>query len=308
MTNYDLCLAWNWEYDAEFVMLLDKACQSHSLSFLQITPNNLDGILHSLASNQLAFRAFFDRASESDAKFFPVVEWGRDHAVYRINAYERASRAWDKAAMHHELINAGLYTPYTIILPSYIEQPFLPLIDLSSLGQRFTIKPAHGGGGEGVIIEATSIDQVLRARQEYPADRYLLQAHIFPAQLGFRPAWFRVICCGEEIFPCWWDTSTHVYTTLSPSEESQYGLRSLRQIAESIARICELEIFSTEIALTSDGRFVVVDYVNDQIDLRLQSRTFDGVPDDLVWDIANRLVALVVSHCPPSSNKKDLMP
>jgi hypothetical protein len=35
---------------------------------------------------------------------------------------------------------------------------------------------------------------------------------------------------------------------------------------------------------------VVVDYVNDQIDLRLQSKILEGVPDDIVQDIAERLV------------------
>lgn len=299
MIDYDLCLAWNWEYDNDFVMILETTCQDKGLSLLQITSQNLEEKLQLLQMNEVHFRVFWDRASEADSRFISVVEWARDHAVYRINPIERASRASDKASMHLKLIEAGLYTPYAIILPPFREQATLPPIDLSPLGKRFAIKPAHGGGGEGVITEASSVDQVRVARQEYPDDEYLLQAHIFPAQLGFRPAWFRVIYCAGEVFPCWWDTTTHVYTSLDISEESQYGLHPLRLITQSIARICELEFFSTEIALTPDGHFVVVDYVNDQIDLRLQSRTFDGVPDDLVRRITNRLVAHVTALCYP---------
>jgi hypothetical protein len=59
-------------------------------------------------------------------------------------------------------------------------------------------------------------------------------------------------------------------------------------------------LFSTEIAITSDSRFVVVDYVNDPIDLRLQSKTFDGVPDDIVEDITERLVELILIHHIPA--------
>jgi hypothetical protein len=45
--------------------------------------------------------------------------------------------------------------------------------------------------------------------------------------------------------------------------------------------------------LTASGHFVVVDYVNNPIDLRLQSATPDGVPDETVRDIAGRLAELV---------------
>jgi hypothetical protein len=299
MSSYDLCLAWNWEHDADFVMLLDMACRSHGLSLLQITPDNLVDMLQSLVNNQIVFRAFFDRASDADVRFIPVVQWARDHAVYRINPHEQASRTWDKATMHLALIRAGLHTPYTIVLPSHKEHPVLPPMDLSPLGDSFTIKPAHGGGGEGVVIEATSLSEVLVARQEYPTDKYLLQAHIVPAQLDSRLAWFRVIYCTGQVYPCCWDTRTHVYIPVTFAEESRYCLSPLHDITASIARVCGLELFSTEIALTSDGLFVVVDYVNDQIDLRLQSKAFDGVPDDIVHDIAGRLVALVAAHCSP---------
>jgi hypothetical protein len=60
------------------------------------------------------------------------------------------------------------------------EQPFLSAIDLVSLGTHFIIKPALGGGGDGVVTEATTLNQVLSARQEFPSQRYLLQAPIFP--------------------------------------------------------------------------------------------------------------------------------
>jgi hypothetical protein len=293
METYDLCLTWNWEYDADFVKLLNLACQSHGLSLLQITPENLLHRVQSINNKEIAFQIFFDRASDSDARFTPVVQWACDHVVHHINFHELACRAWNKVAMH-QVISVSMNTPPTIILPSYDEQPLLPEIDLSSLGERFSIKPGYGGGGDGVINEATMLSQVLIARQEFPTQRYLLQAHIIPARLGSRMAWFRVICCAGKVYPCWWDNDTHIYTHVTPNEEACYNLGSLRTVTSSIATLCGLTLFSTEIAITSDGRFVIVDYVNDPIDLRSQSKAFDGVPDNIVKDITERLVELIL--------------
>lgn len=296
MTCYDLCLAWNWRYDADFVTVLDRACAARRLSLLQVTPDNLGDILRSLLAEQLAFRAFYDRASEDDARFAALVQWASKRGVYCVNPHERAAHSSDKAAMHLALIGAGLYTPYTIFLPPYVEQPDIASVDLRPLGGRFTIKPAHGGGGRGVVNEATSWGQVLIARREFAADRYLLQTQIVPRKLDARPAWFRVIHCAGQTYPCWWDPHTHVYARIARDEESRYGLIALREATATIARLCELHLFSTEIALTRENLFVVVDYVNDQIDLRLQSAGTDGVPDDIVHDIAERLADLVAAN------------
>src|SRR4030042_1793520 len=99
MNRYDLCLAWDWEAEANFI---------------------------------------------------PFVEWAAGHGVFEINPHERALHAVNKASMHLEFITAGIHTPHTIILPPYSQQPYLSFLDLSPLGGKFIVKPAHGGGGEGV--------------------------------------------------------------------------------------------------------------------------------------------------------------
>ena len=67
----------------------------------------------------------------------------------------------------------------------------------------------------------------------------------------------------------------------------------MRSLFTKIAQICELDFFSAEIALTADGRFVVVDYVNDICDMRLQSLFADGVPDRLVEEIVFAIITYV---------------
>jgi hypothetical protein len=299
MSTYDLGVAWNWEYDADFIGILRAACQAQGLSMVEITPGNLEKMLPLLAEGGVDMRVFLDRASDTDPRFLPLVRWAHTHASSYLNPYEHASRTWDKTTMHPTLMSAGLVTPVTIILPAYEEHPELPPLDLGPLGDSFIIKPAHGGGGVGVITGVTSIEHVAAARREHPTDRYLLQAHIVPIELDSRPAWFRVIYCADRVYPCWWDTTTHVYRMVTFAEECRYGLSPLHEIAKAIALLCGLDLFSTEVALTAAGLFVIVDYVNDQIDLRLESKTFDGVPDKIVWSIAERLALLVAVCAPP---------
>jgi len=293
--SHDFCLAWNWEYDADLATLLEEACRQRGLSLLQATPTNLPGICAALGSGELGFRAFLDRASDADPQFMPLVDWAREHSVVRINAYELAHRSWNKATMHLEFLTASVHVPCTIILPPYTEQADLAPPDLGVLGANFSIKPACRGGGEGVINRASAWSEVLSARQQYPEEPYLLQANIVPVHLHGRPAWFRIIFCAKRVYPCWWNVSTHVYQPVTVDEEISFGLSPLYRIVARIAAVSGLDLFSTEIALTETGEFIAIDYVNDPVDLRLQSRAADGVPDDIVRDLVWQLTTLVAA-------------
>jgi hypothetical protein len=125
---------------------------------------------------------------------------------------------------------------------------------------------------------------------EFPEQKYLIQAHITPQIIEDAPAWFRVFYANGETYPCWWDPETHIYAPLTAEEESQYRLGRLREVTKRIASICKLDWFSTEIALADE--FVVVDYVNDEIDTRVQSQAMDGAPDEVMEGIARQLVKL----------------
>lgn len=291
--TYDLCVLWNWEYDYDFVTLLAQFCLSQSHTVLQVTPQELNKLSNDLEKGKLGFRVFLDRASEDDEQFMPFVRWACEKGGYYINPYERARRSWDKAAMHYPFINAGLYTPHSIILPAFTEQPNIPPLNLSELGDRFIIKPANGSGGEGVITDATTWEEVIVHRTDHPQNRYLLQTFILPQILDNRHAWFRVLYCRGQVYPCWWNTETHIYAPVSPVDIEQYSLGALYEITTKIAEICGLDIFSTEIAFTPDNLFIVIDYVNDQPDLRFQSKAIDGVPDEIVQNIALRLSEIV---------------
>ena len=142
-----------------------------------------------------------------------------------------------------------------------------------------------------MILGASSLDQILRARMEFPAQKYLIQATVTPRTIHGQPAWFRVFYAVGKTYPCWWHPLTHVFLTVTQQDEHKYELSPLHEITQRIASICKLDWFSTEIALTLE-EFIVVDYVNDGIDTRIQSKAVDGVPDEVMQSIAEQLVQI----------------
>jgi glutathione synthase/RimK-type ligase-like ATP-grasp enzyme len=292
--HYDLCMPWYWEYDDVFVGMVERACQEKGLTLWQITPETLLESITTLYKGENTFNTLLDR-SQGDDRFAPIIRWAGEYGKRRINPAEVSAWSEDKATMHLELISAGLHAPHTILLPPFLEQPVLPPLDLTPLGRQFVIKPSHGGGGEGVIMGASSLDQILRARMDFPEQKYLLQATITPRTIHGQPAWFRVFYAAGKTFPCWWHPLTHVFSIITPQDETKHGLDKLRDITRRIASICKLDWFSTEIALTLE-EFIVVDYVNDGIDTRVQSRAVDGVPDEVMQEIANQLVKIAKEH------------
>ena len=288
--NYHLCLPWYWEYDIDFVHMVERACREQGLSLWQVTPDNLLESITELYKGEKTFRTILDR-SQYDPRFEPIHRWSREHNARRINPAELSKWSEDKSTMHLELISAGIHTPHTILLPPFLEQPVISPIDLTPLGNQFVIKPSNGGGGEGVILGASSLDQILRARMEFPQQKYLIQATITPRTIQGRPAWFRVFYAVGKTYPCWWHPFTHVYATVTSQDEHRYELAPLHHVTQRIASICKLDWFTTEIALTLE-EFIVVDYVNDGIDTRIQSKAVDGAPDEIIQSIANQLVGL----------------
>lgn len=284
------CIAWNWEYDAGFIRLLEQAASGANSSLFQVTPQNLEQQYHKIFNREVSLNGFLDRASDSDTTFNSLSSWARQNVPVYFNHPLAAARANDKAEMHYALIDAGLQTPYTIVIPPFERQPDLPPLDLVPLGSRFAIKPVHGGGSEGVIMEARDLTHIVDARRQFPTDSYLLQATIRPVILESKPAWFRILYCCGLVFASWWHPTSHLYTIVSEEQINQYHLVELEGITRIISNHIALDLFSTEIALTEDGRFVVVDYINDPIDLRLQSEAGDGVPDMIVQAIATCLI------------------
>ncbi len=283
--HFDLGLAWSWEFDKAFIFGIETACQSLGLTTFRVEPHNLAETIRLLKAGGIRFRTFLDRASDAEEAFEPMARLVAKSGSHLFNPYEAIDRSKDKATMHLELMTAGINVPYTIIISPFSKRKEveLSLTELAHLGRPFIIKPANTtGGGAGVILGAESLKEIIESRQHHKGDKYLLQETVVPATLHSMKAWFRVFYAFGDTLLCWWDTETHVYRHVTAHEEYLYGLRRLHEIVTTIHTVSGLDFFSTEIAVTRDGTFVTVDYVNEICDMRAQSDHADGVPDDLV--------------------------
>jgi hypothetical protein len=290
--HFDLAVAWDWEYDRDFIGVLEQELHAHGLLFYSISHHNTQDTLRQLQKGTLSFGAFLDRASEADDKFVPLVRYIKKSPVLFLNHPDIVQHAIDKATMHLEFITKGIHVPFTIIISPYNKKREIELSlgELARLGRPFIIKPANTtGGGIGVIVGAETLKDVIESRQHHKNDKYLLQEKIVPVRFSERKAWFRVFHVCDAVIPCWWDDDTHLYEIVTETEVDECGLQPLITETSKIAEVCKLEFFSTEIAITTEREFIVVDYVNEICDMRMKSRHLDGVPDIVVSEVCSRI-------------------
>jgi hypothetical protein len=309
MDVIDLAVAADWEFDADFVRLVGEAAIRAGLTTRAIWPADLGETVRRLAAGEMDIRFLFDRASTTSPEFLRLQEFVRGRGRDVLDPVERLRWASDKATMHLEFIANGLVAPHTIILPSFTSRPESGITeaDLLPLGSPFVIKPANTTGGSlGVVKEARTLDAVTTARRTYPADKYLLQERIRPWEEDGKRFWFRGFFILGLVQCAWWDDGTHLYAEIIPDEVERYGLHALYPIVRRIASISKLRFFSTEIVRDETGRSIVVDYVNESCDMRLQSGHADGVPDTLVAAVASRIASFVRDGLLPPGNGMNL--
>jgi len=289
MKIYDLGVLWEWEYDEKFVGLLYDRCQEANKSCFLVTSDNLKQTHDAVRSDELVFSVVLDRATDGNPAFFPIVRKNQQAGSRIINNPEKANKTHDRARMHLELISGGIHVPYSKILAPedpIIEEDYIPI------GFPLVAKTIMGeGGGDGVVLDVKNFDELDTARKQYPGETLLIQKHIHPHVYLNHRCWFRVFYVCGKVIPCFWDDKTHVYLRLNPDEETRFSY--LKIVIERIYKVIGLDFFSSEIVWATDGKFQVVDYVNDQCDMRFKSDTPDGVPDEVVEEIIQAIVSIL---------------
>ena len=292
MEKFDLGIAYVWEYDEDFVNLIEKTLQESDLTTFRISYNNIAEITRKIENKELQFNAFLDRASDVEPDFEPLAKFLSRRKTQVLNPYKNIKHAIDKASMHLEFITAGLNVPYSIIVPPHNEEKeiYISLDDLAILGRPFIIKPCNTtGGGIGVVTGAETLKEVYEERVTNLNDKYILQQKIYPAVYEGKRTWFRCFWAFGKAILTWWDDQTHVYSEITDDELNNFGLKKMYSITKTIAKITGLDFFSTEIVLTDEKKFIVIDYVNDQCDMRFKSKHIDGVPDNVVLQVIYNL-------------------
>jgi hypothetical protein len=281
--------------DDFFIHRIQQHCAERGLTFFLIEPLWVEQFLERLRRNELWARVMLNMHSEHhlpEEIYHRVVRLAHERQIMVIDPPDIALQAFDKARVHPKLAEAALKTPPTIIVSREKTAEFsLSDADRAALGTPFVIKPSMGYGRRGVILDATSQADLARSVSAWPSPAYLLQRKIVPRILNDSPAYFRVYFVFGSIWCCWWNCYTDRYKMVTPAENQEFGLARLYEIAGLIARIANMNFFSTEIAQTEAGEWVIIDYVNDQCHMLSQSSNPKmGVPDELVAAVARRLV------------------
>ena len=297
MEIYDIGIAWEWDLDKDFIFAIHDALIKKGITCYLIDPYNIHITYEKIINKKLNFRVFYDRASDSRDEFLDLAKYFDNQKIcLNINPYTNSRKALDKATMHLEFLENGIVIPYTEILAPYHENTALDIQSWKDLGKPFVVKPACGGGGQGVVHNAENENDVHNARQAHIHDKSLVQTKIYPMSFNGKRGWFRVFYVFGLAIPCWWNDVTKLYTEMDIAEERDYKLGKLRSTARKIGSVCGLNFFSTELCVTKDYNFICVDYVNDPCDMRFLSHHKDGIPDTIINKIIDRMVTVIKEY------------
>jgi len=292
---YDVVMTHLLDTDEFFIHRVQQRCAERALSFFLIEPVWLEAFHQALQADRIWARVLLNLHSEHhlpEEPFHRLVRLAQERRVQVVDPLEVARPAFDKAGLHPRLVEAGVVVPATIIVAREAGRDWkLDEEQRALLGSPFVIKPAMGYGRRGVILDALDEGDLERSAAAWPDAHYLLQRREQVADLDGQPAYFRVFHVFGSIWSCWWNCHTDGYRQVTPDEERRHGLGVLGDVVRRVAGLTRMRFFSSEIAMTEPGRFVLIDYVNDQCHMLSQGADPRmGVPNAVVAAIAERLV------------------
>ncbi len=292
---YDLAMTHKLDADDFFIHCIQRHCAEARLNFFLIEPLWVEAFHLYLQFGEIWPRVLLNMHSEHhqpEEIYHRLVRLAAEKHCQVIDPPEIAQAGFDKARLHPLLVDAGVGVPPTIIVPREKAAEFqLTEAEHALLGQPFVIKPGMGYGRGGVVLDATSEKDLTRSVATWPDTHYLLQHRVVPRDIKGAPAYFRVYYVFGSVWCSWWNCYNDNYRLVTPQEAIEHNLKPLEEIIRQIAALTHMNFFSSEIAQTEGGEFVVIDYVNDQCHMLSQSANARiGVPDELVAAVAKRLV------------------
>ena len=289
--TYDVVISSPFPNYDFFSQRMMELCGQTGLSFFFVNDVWIKEFTEKLTCKEVSARVLLDLSAsqtEEDDPYTMLAKEVKRQKGYILDDPDVTARVAHKGHFHQVLQQNQAPVPETITIDRDQIGEFEVSDEVArTVGTPFVVKPAWGDSGVGVVVGATSQDDLLRSAREAPgSDAFLIQHLVTPRKLGDYVGWFRLYFICGEVIPCWWDPFTHEYHLVSPSEMRRYHLSPLRRIVRSIAQASKMKKFSCEVCLDDDGKFYAVDYVNADPDMNPRSYYDNGVPDEVVRHIA----------------------
>jgi len=292
METFDLGIVWDSEFDNEFVNDLNERALKEGIKPYLIHAYNFFSSLKDITDGQLTFRYFFDRSSDDSSTFGGLADFLKKKDIHFINHPDNVKNSIDKSKIHSLFISYGLPIPKTVFIKPKEEKQALEA-KIQHLSVPCVFKSAFGSCSEGTVLTINSLDGALRLMEQEKDKSYFAQEQVSPINLENKPAWFKVLYCLGEIVACRWHPAAKEYEALTSKQIYSLGLHEVWPIVKKIRQACELDFFSTDIAMKEKEKFLVVDYVNDRPDMRKKSKFKDGLPDEMVDKIIGNIIDFV---------------
>jgi hypothetical protein len=294
---YDVVLSSAQGY---FSSRVRELCGQFDLPFFLVEPVWVGDFLNKLQRGDIGVRVLIDMAGdpyEPDDPYFSLATEVKRAGGYVIDDPDRTAVTAHKGLFHDMLLQNQIPVPKTVVVAREQLNSFQITDEMrAAVGVPFVVKPAWGGGGIGVSVDGRLEKDLLWCAEKAPhSDSVLIQERVKPKRLEEHLGWFRVFHVMGEVIPCWWEPPANQYQLVTPLQRKVYKLGPLVRIVRDIARVSKMELFTTEVCLTDDGRFLAVDYLNNDPDMSPKSFFPTGVPDEVIRHIAWLLVFRAMS-------------
>ena len=295
MVSYDLVLSSPYPNFDFFGHRMRELCGQMNLSFFMTGPVWVKEFLQKLQLREIEVQVLLDLGADqsiSEDPYLLLAQEVKRQGGYVIDDPDKTGIMAHKGLFHQMLLENQIPVPETAMV-SRCELDSFKITDeiKAQVGAPFVVKPAWGWSGQGVIIDGVSEDDLRKSAAEAPnSDSFLIQRRLNPKDLDGRSGWFRMFHVFGEIIPCWWNPTNHEYHLVTRAQQRYYQLDPLKRITRGIARVSKMKKFTSEVCLNEDGQFFAVDYLNAQPDMNPKSLYPNGVPDEVVQHIVERLV------------------
>src|SRR4030043_339616 len=98
MLNYDIGLAYVWEYDDDFIALVEDILQQQGLTSFRVSNHNIEEVSEKIIQRKLFFGFYIDRAWDVDYRYEELGKILQRRRTVIFNAYKKVFHAIDKAS------------------------------------------------------------------------------------------------------------------------------------------------------------------------------------------------------------------